>query len=104
MSNLARNNRSGSSHDGLGEKHPFAAGIVLTRLSASDEITGGGKPGQARRIGRRFFDATADLLASRSCTEQGPSLGIVALKIDDRICGSLAAFAVFLDVGCANDL
>ena len=30
--------------------------------------------------------------------------GIVALKIDDRICGSAAACAEFLDVGCANDL
>jgi hypothetical protein len=37
-------------------------------------------------------------------SEQGARLGIVALKIDDRICGSSAACAVLLDVGCANDV
>ena len=31
-------------------------------------------------------------------------LGIVSLKIDDRIRGSLLASTVFLDVGCANNL
>src|SRR5262249_61970691 len=37
-------------------------------------------------------------------SEQRACLGIVALKIDDRICGSPAACAEFLDVGGANDL
>jgi hypothetical protein len=37
-------------------------------------------------------------------SQQRACLGIVALKIDDPIRGSLAAFAVFLDVGCADDL
>src|SRR5262245_4368677 len=36
--------------------------------------------------------------------EQGASLRILPLKIDDRICGSSAGFAVFLDVRDANDL
>jgi hypothetical protein len=37
-------------------------------------------------------------------SEERACLGIVSLKIDDRIRGSLAAFAVFLDVGRADDL
>jgi hypothetical protein len=37
-------------------------------------------------------------------SEQRAGLGIVALKIDDRTCGSLPAFAVFLDMGCTDDL
>ena len=37
-------------------------------------------------------------------SEQGAPRGIDALKIDDRICGSAAARAEFLDVGGANDL
>jgi hypothetical protein len=37
-------------------------------------------------------------------SQQRAGLGIIPLKIDDRIRGSLAAFAVFLDVGRADDL
>src|SRR6516162_10749939 len=37
-------------------------------------------------------------------SEQGAPPGIVALKLDDRICGSSAVLAEFLDVACANDL
>jgi hypothetical protein len=36
--------------------------------------------------------------------EERANLRILPLKIDDRICGSSAAFAIFLDVGGANDL
>src|SRR5262249_12583162 len=39
-----------------------------------------------------------------SVSEQGARLGIVPVKIDNRFCGSSAAFAVFLDMGGANDL
>jgi hypothetical protein len=39
-----------------------------------------------------------------SVSEQRPCLGIVSLKVNDRACRSLAASAIFLDVGCANDL
>jgi hypothetical protein len=37
-------------------------------------------------------------------SEQRAGLGIVPLKLNDRICGSSAASAERLDVGCANDL
>jgi hypothetical protein len=37
-------------------------------------------------------------------SEERTSLGILSLEIDDRIRGSSAAFAVFLDMGGANDL
>jgi hypothetical protein len=37
-------------------------------------------------------------------SEEGTSLSILPLKIDDRICGSSAVFAIFLDMGGANDL
>src|SRR5262245_52515897 len=37
-------------------------------------------------------------------SEHGTRLGIVPVKIDNRICGCSAAFAVFLDMGGANDL
>jgi hypothetical protein len=37
-------------------------------------------------------------------SEQRACLRIVALKLDDRVCGSSAAFAIFLNVRGANDL
>src|SRR5262245_55002913 len=37
-------------------------------------------------------------------SEHGARLGIVPVKIDNRFCGSSAAFAVLLDMGGTNDL
>jgi hypothetical protein len=37
-------------------------------------------------------------------SQQGACLGIVSVKIDDGIRGSLMVRTVFLDVGCVNDL
>jgi hypothetical protein len=37
-------------------------------------------------------------------SEQGAPRGIVTLKIDNRVCGSSVAFAVFLNVRGAKDL
>jgi hypothetical protein len=39
-----------------------------------------------------------------SVSEEGTSFRILSLEIDDRICGSSAALAIFLDMGSANDL
>jgi hypothetical protein len=55
--------------------------------------------------------SAADFLTQRlilwlhdSVSEQRACLGIVPLKLNDRICGSSAALAEFLDMGGANDL
>src|SRR5919204_3327776 len=37
-------------------------------------------------------------------SKEGTSFRIFPLEFDDRICGSSAAFAIFLDMGGANDL
>src|SRR5262249_56219235 len=37
-------------------------------------------------------------------SEEGTSFRILPLEFDDRICGSSAAFAIFLDMGGVNDL
>src|SRR5262245_53991747 len=73
-------------------------------------ISGGGGRGRRQAPGRPAASA-ANVSTQRlifwlhnRVAEQGASLRILPLKIDDRICGSSAAFAVFLDVGGANNL
>ena len=51
-----------------------------------------------------FLTCLLILWLQNGVSEHGARLGIVPVKIDNRFCRSSAAFAVFLDMGGANDL
>jgi hypothetical protein len=82
-----------------------------SRPESYDTAVSVGGDHERRQAAPSLAASAADFLAQLlilwlhdGVSEQRAPLGIVAMKLDDRICGSPAACAEFLDVGCANDL
>jgi hypothetical protein len=85
--------------------------ILPTHAFATDNS---GRSGQKQRHGLldklrhpqpvRQFRQPLTLRLDDRVSQEGACLRIVSLKVNDRVCRSLAASAIFLDVGCANDL